>query len=51
MSLWVITLYRASWGALDTGLNALPYVGAVKLGAESLRGRDFIEDRGAAPRR
>jgi hypothetical protein len=32
-------------GALDTGLNAMPFVGAVKNAAEVLRGRDFIRDR------
>ena len=32
-------------GTLDTGLNAIPLLGALKLGAESLRGRDFLEDR------
>lgn len=36
-------------GTLDTGLNALPVVGALKLGAESLRGRDFVADRPGAP--
>jgi hypothetical protein len=32
-------------GALDTALNALPYVGGVKNVAEVYRGRDFIRDR------
>jgi hypothetical protein len=32
-------------GALDTGLNAVPYLGAAKNAAEVLRGRDFIADR------
>jgi hypothetical protein len=32
-------------GALDTGLNALPFVGAAKNVAEIARGRDFIADR------
>ena len=32
-------------GALDTGLNAVPVVGAVKNAAEIFRGRDFIRDR------
>lgn len=36
-------------GALDTGLNAVPFFGALKLGAESLRGRDFIRDRPGVP--
>jgi hypothetical protein len=32
-------------GTLDTGLNAVPLVGAVKNGIEILRGRDFFPDR------
>ena len=32
-------------GAVDTALNAIPFVGAVKNTAEVLRGRDFIPDR------
>ena len=32
-------------GTLDTGLNAVPVVGAVKNAAEMFRGRDFIKDR------
>ena len=32
-------------GALDTGLNALPFLGAAKNAAEIVRGRDFISDR------
>lgn len=32
-------------GALDTGLNALPFLGAAKNAAEIVRGRDFIADR------
>jgi hypothetical protein len=32
-------------GALDTGLNAVPYLGAAKNVAETVRGRDFIADR------
>ena len=32
-------------GTLDTGLNAMPLVGAVKNGLEILRGRDFFPDR------
>jgi hypothetical protein len=35
-------------GALDTALNAVPFVGGVKFAAETIRGRDFIRDR--APR-
>jgi len=36
-------------GLLDTGLNALPFVGAAKNAAEIVRGRDFIRDRPAPP--
>jgi hypothetical protein len=32
-------------GALDTGLNAVPFLGAIKNVAEIVRGRDFIADR------
>jgi hypothetical protein len=32
-------------GALDTGLNATPFLGAVKNACELVRGRDFIPDR------
>jgi hypothetical protein len=32
-------------GTLDTGLNAMPFVGALKNGVEILRGRDFFPDR------
>jgi hypothetical protein len=32
-------------GTLDTGLNAMPLVGALKNGVEILRGRDFFPDR------
>ena len=32
-------------GTLDTGLNAMPLVGALKNGIEILRGRDFFPDR------
>jgi hypothetical protein len=32
-------------GALDTGLNATPFLGAAKNMAEMVRGRDFIADR------
>ena len=32
-------------GTLDTGLNAVPLVGALKNAAEILRGRDFFPDR------
>ena len=32
-------------GLLDTGLNAVPFLGAAKNVAEVVRGRDFIADR------
>lgn len=32
-------------GAFDTGLNAVPFVGAVKNLVEMARGRDFFPDR------
>lgn len=32
-------------GAFDTGLNATPFVGALKNVAEMIRGRDFFPDR------
>lgn len=32
-------------GTIDTGLNAMPLVGAVKNAAEIIRGRDFFPDR------
>ena len=32
-------------GTLDTGLNAVPLVGALKNAVEILRGRDFFPDR------
>lgn len=32
-------------GALDTGLNAMPFVGAAKNAIEVFRGRDFFPDR------
>ena len=35
-------------GSLDTGFNAVPFVGALKNGVEILRGRDFFPDRSAA---
>ena len=40
-------------GGLDTALNAMPVVGAMKTVAELARGRDFIPDRpiSALPRR
>jgi hypothetical protein len=41
-------------GTLDTGLNAVPFVGAAKNLIEVVRGRDFFPDRygpGIVPRR
>jgi hypothetical protein len=32
-------------GAMDSGLNAVPYVGAAKNAVEVVRGRDFFPDR------
>ena len=32
-------------GSLDTGLNAMPFVGALKNAVEMMRGRDFFPDR------
>jgi hypothetical protein len=32
-------------GTLDTGLNAIPFVGAAKNVVELARGRDFFPDR------
>ena len=32
-------------GMMDTGLNALPFVGAAKHTVELVRGRDFFPDR------
>ena len=37
-------------GSLDTGLNAMPIVGAVKNALEVMRGRDFFPDRAARQR-
>jgi hypothetical protein len=37
-------------GALDTGLNAVPFVGAAKNAAEVVRGRDFFPDRAPSAR-
>jgi hypothetical protein len=36
-------------GTLDTGLNAMPFLGALKNAVEILRGRDFFPDRYPAP--
>ena len=38
-------------GSLDTGLNAMPFVGAIKNAIEVARGRDFFPDRSPAARR
>lgn len=38
-------------GSLDTGLNAMPIVGAVKNALEVMRGRDFFPDRDVEMRR
>lgn len=32
-------------GALDTGLNAVPFLGMTKNAVEVMRGRDFFPDR------
>ena len=32
-------------GVMDTGLNAIPFVGAAKNTVELMRGRDFFPDR------
>ena len=32
-------------GVMDTGLNAIPFVGAAKNTVELVRGRDFVPDR------
>ena len=37
-------------GTLDTALDAIPGVGAMKNAAEAIRGRDFIKDRAARVR-
>jgi hypothetical protein len=37
-------------GMLDTGLNAVPFLGALKAGTEWWRGRDLIPDRPASTR-
>jgi hypothetical protein len=38
-------------GAFDTGLNAIPFVGAAKNAAELIRGKDFFPDRQRVPAR
>jgi hypothetical protein len=35
-------------GIVETGLNAMPFVGTAKNTVELVRGRDFIPDRAAA---
>jgi hypothetical protein len=35
-------------GLLDTGLNAIPFLGAAKNTVEIVRGRDFIRDKSPA---
>jgi hypothetical protein len=35
-------------GALDTALDATPWVGAAKNACEAIRGRDFIKDKSVA---
>jgi hypothetical protein len=32
-------------GAFDTGLNAIPFIGAAKNATELIRGRDFFPGR------
>ena len=41
---------RKGWlgGTLDTGLSAVPFVGALKTAVEVARGRDIIADRAGA---
>ena len=36
-------------GTMDSALNAVPFVGAMKNAAEVVRGRDFIRDRPRPP--
>jgi hypothetical protein len=38
-------------GAVDTALNAVPFLGGAKTIAEMVRGEDFIADRPTARRR
>jgi hypothetical protein len=38
-------------GALDTGLNSVPGIGAAKNAIEFMRGKDFFPDRPMAARR
>ena len=41
------SIRRKGWvrGAADTALDATPFVGALKLGLETLRGRDLLRDK------
>ncbi len=41
------SIRRKGWvrGAADTVLDATPFVGALKLGLETLRGRDLLPDK------
>ncbi len=41
------SIRRKGWirGAADTALDATPFIGALKLGIETLRGKDLIRDR------
>ena len=43
----VATMKRKGFfgGVMDTGLNAIPFVGAAKNTVELVRGRDFFPDR------
>jgi len=47
----VATMRRKGFfgGALDTGLNAVPFLGAAKNVVELARGRDFFPDRPPRP--
>lgn len=47
----VATMKRKGFlrGVVDTGLNAIPFVGAAKNTVEFVRGRDFLPDREVAP--
>jgi hypothetical protein len=42
---------RKGWigGTLDTGLDAIPFIGALKAAVEVARGRDFVPDRPPRP--
>lgn len=35
-------------GTVDTALDMIPWIGAAKIFAETIRGRDFFPDRNAA---